>query len=144
MNGSFRHLHQPDSVTPGTPGDAEHYSVLRKHLWPSGHGGCYSRRYCREPNGSCEEKPRALPANFSAKQPSTAVVFLCLAGWQASWQAAAPLKFSISVNFCNASCKRKIRHLFNVTDRYSFPLIQYCKNRLFLHITEVSIILQTA
>lgn len=58
-------------------------------------------------SASFQNNPLALPANFSAKQPSTAVVFRCLAGWQASWQAAAPLKFNISVSFCNASCKRK-------------------------------------
>lgn len=128
VNGSFRHWNQPDSVTPGTPGMqniTEFQANTSDLLWELKQKvfTCYFLYLLI-----------SLPANFSAKQPSTAVVFRCLAGWQESWQAAAPLKFNISVNFCNASCKGNIRNLFNVTSRYSFPLIQYYKNKIvFAH-----------
>lgn len=47
-----------------------------------------------------------LPASFSARQPSTAVVLRCLAGMRASWWATAPLRLNMSDSFCSASCTK--------------------------------------
>lgn len=63
-----------------------------------------------------------LPASFSAKQPRTADVFLCLAGWPESWHATSPFKLRISVNFWSASYKK-------VTNRFD----EYILHTLFSH-----------
>lgn len=49
-----------------------------------------------------------VPANFSARHPRTAVVFLCLAGFRASCRATAALKFNMSESFWRASCREKM------------------------------------
>lgn len=49
-----------------------------------------------------------VPANFSARHPRTAVVFLCLAGFKASCCATAALKFNMSESFWRASCREKM------------------------------------
>lgn len=52
-----------------------------------------------------------VPASFSARQPRTAVVFLCLAGFRASCRATAELRLNMSESFWSASWREKMEQL---------------------------------